>query len=142
MILIADDFELNRRFLDAVCRVDGHDTREVSNGLRAVEAADRERFDIILMDMMMPVMNGIEATRQIRALSAPWGTGCIIGVTAMDRDAARREGACAGMNGILLKPFRPDHLLRLLRHCGACGGRHCSAASGVCILPAVDDLAG
>lgn len=105
-VLVADDDRTNRLVAAKLLRRLGIDATLVENGLQAVEAAARERFDVILMDMMMPQLGGIEATAQIRAGQGPCRDVPILAFTAAafaaDRDAALQ----AGMDGFLEKPAR------------------------------------
>jgi len=117
LILVADDTDMNRKYLSAVCDSQGHRTREACNGQEVMDAVGRERFDLILMDVMMPVMDGIEATRRIRALGNDAANAPIIGVTALDRDTVEDRARQAGMNAMLFKPFRIGQLLDVLTRC-------------------------
>jgi PAS domain S-box-containing protein len=111
-ILVVDDNFINQTILHALLKADGHDVVIVSDGLQAVEAVKAEHFDVVLMDMQMPVMNGIEATRAIRQLGFSVRDVSIVALTAnaMSEDVQRcRE---AGMNDHLAKPVDRE----LLRH--------------------------
>ncbi len=129
-ILVADDNLVNRMVVDGLLRGDGHDVTLVEDGERAIEAARAQHFDLVLMDMEMPVMNGVEATRQIRALAAPYGDVPIIALTA--NATAEFSSVCrnAGMNDHLSKPI--DH--EVLRDCVA----HWTTGGGTPSLPAAD----
>lgn len=129
MILIADDVELNRKFLTAACEAHGYRTREVANGQEAIDAASRERFEFILMDVMMPIVDGLEATRRIRALPVPTSRARIIGMTALERGTLDPEGWLAGMNAVLYKPFGVAQLRQLLRQCSGCPIQDCGVVA-------------
>ncbi len=118
-ILVAEDNEINRRTLESLLRRDGHFLRFAADGAEAVEAVRTARFDAILMDVQMPGMDGLQATRRIREAEAAERRDRVpvIGVTAhaFPEDAQRcRE---AGMDDYLAKPYHIDDLRRLLAAC-------------------------
>lgn len=85
----------------------------VTNGREAVEAVARESFDVVLMDVHMPVLDGLDATRLIRA------TACetrIIGMSADASPEARASCLAAGMHGVVTKPLTPESLRRALEN--------------------------
>ena len=82
------------------------------NGEDAVAAAERDSYDVILMDCSMPVMDGYEATRKIREMAAGGRGPTIIGLTGHTGSAAREKCLAAGMDQYLPKPVEPDQLLR------------------------------
>jgi CheY-like chemotaxis protein len=92
----------------------GHTVRVVGNGVEAVDAAQTEDFDIVLMDVQMPVLDGIEATRQIRALPPPRGRVPVVALTADAMTGAREYYLEAGMDDYLAKPIRAAALLAKL----------------------------
>jgi len=103
-ILVAEDIKVNQVIIERLLTSAGHHVTLADNGAEALEAARTGSFDLVLMDMRMPVMDGVAATRAIRALDGPRGTIPILGLTAnaTPEDAAR----CleAGMNDHLIKP--------------------------------------
>ena len=103
-VLIVDDHPANRDLLRIMLQAADCDTAEACDGREAVNAASAEAFDLILMDVRMPVMDGLAATRAIRALADPASRTPILAVTAeaMPEDAARCLSA--GMDGHLAKP--------------------------------------
>lgn len=112
-VLVADDNEVNRTLLCEMLRRIGHVPQAAANGKEAVEAAATRRFDVILMDVSMPVMDGAEATKGIRA-AGPSRDCLILGVTAYV-DAERTAALEAvGMNGVLAKPIGQGELARTL----------------------------
>jgi len=114
-ILLAEDVELNRRFLSAVLKKAGHEVALAKNGLAAVAAATRERFDLILMDIQMPDLDGIEATARIRALADPAKAATpIVALTAYALAGERERALAAGMNGHIAKPVNLLDLARTM----------------------------
>ena len=116
-ILAADDHEVNRRILTLLLEPHGCRLTLVENGAEAVEAASREPFDAILMDMQMPVMDGLEATRRIRRGGVNGATP-VIALTANALDAHREAWDAAGVHAFLTKPIDPVTLAGTLA--GAC----------------------
>jgi signal transduction histidine kinase/ActR/RegA family two-component response regulator len=112
-ILAADDHEVNRRILTLLLEPHGCRLTLVENGAEALEAASRERFDAILMDMQMPVMDGLEATRRIRQGAVNGGTP-VIALTANALDVHRAAWETAGVHAFLTKPIDPVMLARTL----------------------------
>jgi signal transduction histidine kinase/ActR/RegA family two-component response regulator len=111
-VLVADDHEINRRAVELVLAPTGARITAVVDGRQALEAATREAFDVIVMDVRMPEMNGRDATRQIRALPGPNQATPVIAVTA-DSDVSDVE-ACrdAGMDWFVAKPIDPARLIQ------------------------------
>ncbi|MEJ5368091.1 MAG: ATP-binding protein [Bryobacteraceae bacterium] len=115
-ILVAEDNEINRRALESLLRRDGHFLRFASDGAEAVEKSRTDRFDAILMDVQMPGLDGLEATRQIRALESAVKRARtpIIGLTAHAFPEDARRCLAAGMDGYLAKPYHIEDLRRML----------------------------
>lgn len=105
-ILAADDHEVNRRILQLLLEPHGCRLTLVENGAEALEAASEQRFDAILMDMQMPVMDGLEATRRIRA-GAINGDTPVVALTANALDLHRAAWDAAGVHAFLTKPIDP-----------------------------------
>ncbi|MBX9574913.1 MAG: response regulator [Caulobacteraceae bacterium] len=112
-ILAADDHEVNRRILSLLLAPHGCRLTMVENGAEAVDAAAVQPFDLILMDMQMPVMDGLQATRAIRAGGANADTP-VIALTANALDVHRAAWAEAGVARFLTKPIDPDLLVGAL----------------------------
>jgi signal transduction histidine kinase/CHASE3 domain sensor protein/HPt (histidine-containing phosphotransfer) domain-containing protein/ActR/RegA family two-component response regulator len=110
-VLIADDEEFNRYMLKGILKNWGISFWEVKNGEEAVKASSRKKFDVILMDLHMPAMNGIEAAKAIIKIHP----GITIVPTSATNDQVDRQ-ACenAGMKGFLLKPFSETDLFDTL----------------------------
>ncbi len=112
-ILAADDHEVNRRILQLLLEPHGCRLTLVENGAEALEAASGQRFDAILMDMQMPVMDGLEATRRIRD-GAVNGDTPVIALTANALDLHRAAWDAAGVHAFLTKPIDPVMLTATL----------------------------
>jgi len=113
-ILVVDDRPENRQLLLRFLGPAGFDVREAQNGMEAVAAWEDWRPELILMDLRMPVMDGYEATRQIRAAAGTPDSPVILAVTAGASESERSIIELAGCNGILLKPIRQHSLLENL----------------------------
>ena len=113
-ILIAEDSEASRLLLEIMLQRLGHTITSCANGAEAVASASEQRFDLILLDLQMPVMGGIEATRLIRALDESVGSKMIVAITADSFPESHREALDAGMNQIINKPFDHSHLVDLI----------------------------
>ncbi len=116
-ILLAEDSPVNQRVVVGILAKRGHRVVVAMDGLEAVEAMERGTFDLVLMDMHMPNMDGLEATRRIRAMPPPKGRIPIIALTAAAFREHRQACLDAGMEEVLSKPFQPEHLITLVeRH--------------------------
>ncbi|MCK0098447.1 response regulator [Qipengyuania sp. S6317L1] len=114
-VLLAEDTESNRYVLERMLQSMGYEAVIVTNGVEAVEAVRSESFDVILMDAMMPIMNGKQATQAIRAMSGPASRIPVIGVTAHSLQTEREELILAGMTACLTKPVRREELETAIR---------------------------
>jgi CheY-like chemotaxis protein/nitrogen-specific signal transduction histidine kinase/HPt (histidine-containing phosphotransfer) domain-containing protein len=113
-VLVTDDSDVNRDVAVAFLRKAGHTTSEARDGSKAVRLAAARDFDVVLMDMRMPAVDGLEATRRIRALDGPRGQVPIVAVTANALDQHAEECRRAGMSEHLAKPFTRDELLAVV----------------------------
>jgi signal transduction histidine kinase/CheY-like chemotaxis protein len=111
-ILAAEDDEINRMVLSGFLTPYGHSLTLVGDGAEAVEAVRREAFDIVLMDVMMPNLDGVQATRAIRALPPPQCEVPIIALTANALAGHREEYLKAGMDDYVSKPISRAVLYR------------------------------
>lgn len=121
-VLVADDVAINREIAQAFLRNAGHQVTCVTGGVEAVAAATDVDFDVILMDVSMPEMDGLEATRRIRCLSGPRGLTPIIGVTAHAFSDKIAECLDAGMDAHLSKPFTHEDLAEIVLRAGQSEG--------------------
>jgi CheY-like chemotaxis protein len=113
-ILIAEDNIMNQHLMSRYMSKLGWDFIIVDNGLQATEACRSGDFNAILMDIDMPVLDGIEATRYIRAFNKDIP---IVAITAYADDQMRSECAEAGMNAFLAKPCSRDEIKVVIMEC-------------------------
>ncbi|MGQ0737149.1 MAG: response regulator [Acidobacteriota bacterium] len=115
-ILVAEDNHANRRMVTVMLEQAGHTVHAVENGRQAVEAWGHGGFDVVLMDVQMPEMDGFEATSAIRSAEASTGSHVpIVALTAHALKGDRELCLAAGMDHYLSKPLRSDHLLAMVR---------------------------
>jgi len=114
-ILLAEDFLMNQEVLIPILKDRGHAVKLVENGEEAIRAAENNIYDLILMDIQMPVMDGLEATRRIRALGTINADSVpIIALTAHALKGDRQKYIQAGMDECLIKPIRPSTLVDMV----------------------------
>ena len=133
-VLLAEDNRINQQFAVMVLSKAGHEVEPVWNGHQAVDAVRRMDYDVVLMDVQMPELDGIEATKQIRALPPPKNEVPIIAMTANAMAGAREEYLAAGMNDYIAKPVKPEVLLLKLSEI-APGGKTRPVPAAAGILP-------
>ncbi len=104
-VLVAEDNPTNQVIIRDILEQNGHDVDIAPNGREAVRAVSRGRYDLILMDIRMPIMDGLEATRKIRELLAGKPHTHIIALTAHAMNGVREECLEAGMDDYISKPF-------------------------------------
>jgi signal transduction histidine kinase/AmiR/NasT family two-component response regulator len=114
-VLIVDDNATNRFVAGKVLELFGCSTEAVEGGREAIERVQTGAFDLILMDIKMPVMDGVQATRLIRALPGPVAAIPILALTANADPRDEAECLAAGMDGVAQKPIQPDALLNAIR---------------------------
>lgn len=111
-VLVAEDNPINQTYIVKLLEKAGLTTVCAANGLRAVEAAEKEQFDLILMDLQMPVMSGLEATKQIRQLGS-YQNIPIVALTACSADQERDQALQNGFDDFYSKPLRVTELINL-----------------------------
>jgi CheY-like chemotaxis protein len=114
-VLIAEDNRINQKVLLHLLANFGYVAEVAENGAEAVEKVKLQRYDIILMDVQMPVMDGFQATRQIRSLGPDLASIPIIAVTANAFQGERQQCLSAGMDDYLTKPIDKANLHEILR---------------------------
>lgn len=113
-ILIVDDNATNRMVAEALCEMFDCTSEQVADGVEAVEAARNGGFDLILMDIKMPRMDGVAATRAIRDLPGPAGAAPIVALTANAGPEDVAVYLAAGMQDVVEKPIKPERLAAVL----------------------------
>jgi PAS domain S-box-containing protein len=113
-VLLAEDNEINALLASTILEEAGYSVEAVQNGAEAVDAVQRSAFDLVLMDVQMPVMDGLQATRLIRALPGPAGEVPIIALTANAMRSDQDSCLEAGMNDFVSKPLDPDDFLNVV----------------------------
>lgn len=113
-ILIVDDFDDTRLLLRTWLQKKGFRIIEAEDGNQAVSQAESQRPDLIIMDVEMPELDGLSATRKIRLLPG-FQTLPIVAVSAYGADQFRNEALAAGCNDYVSTPFEPDELEKLIR---------------------------
>jgi len=113
-VLLVDDSEINLDIAASFIRLAGHAVACVGGGAEAVAAVAAQNFDIVLMDVQMPDIDGLEATRRIRALPGPPGQVPVVALTAQVFTEQLDACAQAGMTGHLAKPFTESALFAIL----------------------------
>ncbi|KQT85760.1 ATP-binding protein [Aurantimonas sp. Leaf443] len=136
-ILVVEDNAFNRRVAGRFLEKLGHTAEFCENGRDAVERVRQGRFDLVLMDMQMPVMDGIEATRAIRALPGEARSVPVVALTANASESDRERCIAVGMEGFETKPMPMDRLRLVIERWG---GRR-AAAPVEAAPPALDDEA-
>jgi len=113
-VLLAEDNKINQQFAMALLERTGHAIDVVDNGHKAVDAVRCKDYDVVLMDIQMPELDGVQATKQIRQLPGPKSRVPIIAMTANAMSGSREEYLAAGMNDYISKPVQPSLLISKL----------------------------
>jgi len=116
-VLLAEDTEMNRMLVRILLTRMGFEVDEAEDGQQAVDALARKRYDLVLMDCMMPVMDGYEATRILRVREAETGQERVpvIALTASAIAGDRERCRQAGMDDYLSKPFQVDDFTAIVQ---------------------------
>jgi signal transduction histidine kinase/HPt (histidine-containing phosphotransfer) domain-containing protein/ActR/RegA family two-component response regulator len=113
-ILVAEDHPVNRKYMEGLLRRLGHRVRFAENGAQAVAEVGRQTPDVVLMDLHMPVMDGLQAARTLRSGKRSGAGVPIVALTADAFEESRDRAHAAGMNGFLSKPVRTDQVEAVL----------------------------
>ncbi|QQR75666.1 MAG: PAS domain S-box protein [Holophagales bacterium] len=139
-ILLVEDNELNQLVAAEILRQEGAEVTVAGDGGEALARLASERFDLVLMDLQMPVMDGFEATRRIRQeLKIPSGVLPIVALSASTLSEEKEQAYAAGMDDFVMKPFDPRHLRgRITEHLVRLGRRPGGAAVELVIGPGAE----
>jgi len=129
-VLVADDNQVNRRVLEKILERAGHRSTLVGNGEEALDALAADHFDVALMDVNMPVLNGIEATKLHRFAALGQRHVPIIGLTADASPATAERCREAGMDACLTKPVEPARLAEVVEAHGRPSSRGEEGSAG------------
>jgi len=115
-VLIAEDSSVIQNLTKKILSIQNYQISSVKNGQQVLDALESEPFDIILMDINMPIMDGIECTEKIRSLDNPEKSQIpIIAITGNARNLSLQEYREIGINDFLQKPLNFDELVNLVR---------------------------
>ncbi len=118
-ILLAEDNVVNQKLALRLLQQMGYRADLASNGIEAVESVERQAYDVVLMDVQMPEMDGLEASRQITARWQSAERPRIVAMTANAMQGDREMCIAAGMDDYLTKPIRVERLVEALNHASA-----------------------
>ena len=116
-VLIAEDNMVNQKVAQLLFAKLGYQPDMVANGQEAIDAVERQIYDVVFMDVQMPVMDGLRATREICRLQERGQRPRIVGMSANVMEEDRRNAALAGMDDYVPKPVPIDQLVAALRRC-------------------------
>lgn len=110
-VLVVEDNKINQMVTRKILQNNGYRCKVVDDGLSAIELLRTTKFDIVLMDINMPIINGFETTRRIRQFDRDTP---IVALTAFDKEEITEEALSSGMNDIIIKPFEPVKLFQII----------------------------
>jgi CheY-like chemotaxis protein len=122
-ILLAEDNVVNQKLALRILQQMGYRADLASNGIEAIESVERQTYDVVLMDVQMPEMDGLEASRRITAKWSPDERPRIVAMTANAMQGDREMCLAAGMDDYVTKPIRVDQLVEALTNVAARNGR-------------------
>jgi two-component system, chemotaxis family, chemotaxis protein CheY len=109
-ILAVDDSAAMRQMVGITLTGAGHEVQQAADGREALQIAERQKFDLVITDVNMPVMDGLTLVRHLRNLPSYRGVPLLV-LTTEATTEKKLEGKAAGATGWLVKPFNPDRLL-------------------------------
>ncbi len=112
--LVVDDSASMRQMVNFTLQSAGFNTLEGCNGVQALAVSENQAIDLVVTDLNMPEMNGIDLIKQLRAKPEFKFTPIIL-LTTESQDAKKQEGKAAGATGWMVKPFNPDQLLTVVK---------------------------
>jgi CheY-like chemotaxis protein len=115
-ILVVDDDVLNRRLMKVLLTHEGYQVDVAANGVEAFDAVKFQKFDIVFMDLRMPDMDGLEASRRIREWENGGAHTFIVGLTASYLPEEGPRMFEAGIDNYVSKPFQMEHIKRMLAY--------------------------
>ena len=121
---MAEDHPVNRKYMEGLLKRIGHRVRFAEDGAKAVAEVERQLPDLVLMDLHMPVMDGLQAARTLRGGSGHAAAVPIVALTADAFAESRDRAHAAGMNGFLSKPVRTDQVEAVLTQLFGARGAH------------------
>ena len=139
-VLVAEDNATNRLVALRLLERLGHQSDTVCNGVEAVAAFGLKPYDVVLMDVMMPEMDGLTATRRIRAAERPGSRVAIAGLTAGSRSDNLAECMAAGMDAVATKPITLNSLRAVIAEGLDAAARHARQGTTEDIMPGISDL--
>jgi len=113
-ILTVDDNESMRRMISHTLCLGGYVVAEAANAQMALDKMENQSFDLIITDMNMPIMNGIEFTKMIRQLNSHRSVPVLV-LSAENKDSLKQNASMAGANGWIVKPFSPTDLIEMVK---------------------------
>jgi CheY-like chemotaxis protein len=122
-ILLAEDNVVNQKLALRLLDRMGYRADLAANGVEVIDALERQDYDVILMDIQMPEMDGLEASRQIMTRWPEENRPAIIAMTASAMESDRKAALAAGMDDYITKPIRVEELIAALERAGSVKGR-------------------
>lgn len=113
-VLVTEDEAINRMYITTILARNGWEIHEAADGLEAIELLKNNKYDVVLMDISMPRLNGIDATMQIRAEESDSQHLPIIALTAHAFPSDRKKFLAAGMDDVVVKPLNEETLIEVI----------------------------